>query len=290
VAYTTIVDAATLARHLDDPQWALVDCRHALADFALGRRLYDEAHIPGAHFADVEHDLAGPHTGNNGRHPLPDPDAFAAYLRGIGVNDTTQVVAYDAGGDIFAARLWFLCRWIGHDACAVLDGGYTAWVGGGHPVTAQVPVEHGGTIVARPRRELVVDADYVRAHLDDERMQLVDARAADRFAGQNETVDPVAGHIPGARNRFFKENFARDGRFKSPHELAEAFRTLGTVESIVHQCGSGISGAVNMLAAEIAGLHGTRLYPGSWSEWIADPSRPIMTGSEPETARDSSTA
>jgi thiosulfate/3-mercaptopyruvate sulfurtransferase len=279
VAYTTLIDAATLAQHLDDARWAVVDCRHALADFALGRRLYDEAHIPGAFFADVENDLAGVHTGTNGRHPLPAPDDFVSYLRSIGVNDDTQIVAYDAGGDMFAARLWFLCRWIGHDACAVLDGGYTAWTAAGNPVSAQSPSRREGSIVARPRPELVVNAAYVRAHLDDEGMQIVDARAADRFAGQNETVDPVAGHIPGARNRFFKDNFSSDGRFKSPSELAQDFRTLGKVESLVHQCGSGVSGAVNMLATEIAGLHGTRIYAGSWSEWIADPSRPIATGS-----------
>lgn len=277
--YTTLVEAAALVQHLDDPAWVVVDCRHALADFALGRRLYDEAHVPGAFFADVEHDLAGSHTGSNGRHPLPDPNAFASYLRSIGVNDDTQLVAYDAGGDMFAARVWFLSRWIGHDACAILNGGFAAWTSAGYPTTAALPAARSGTIVAHPRPELVVDATYVRAHLDDDGMQLVDARAADRFAGQNETVDPVAGHIPGARNRFFKDNFAGDGRFKSPNELADTFRRLGRVESIVHQCGSGVSGAVNMLASEIAGLHGTRLYAGSWSEWIADPSRPIATGS-----------
>ncbi len=279
MAYTTLVDAATLAQHLDDRAWVVVDCRHALTDFALGRRLYDEAHIPGAFFTDVETDLAGPHTGSNGRHPLPDPNLFAAFLRSVGVNEDTQVVAYDAGGDIFAARVWFLCRWIGHDACAVLNGGFTAWTAGGYPTTPQLPAARSGTIVARPRPELVVDAAYVRAHLDDPNVQLVDARAADRFAGHNETVDPVAGHIPGARNRFFRDNFTADRLFKSPSELAAAFRTLGRAESIVHQCGSGVSGAVNMLAAEIAGVHGTRLYAGSWSEWIADPARPIATGS-----------
>ncbi|HTX56932.1 MAG TPA: sulfurtransferase [Candidatus Acidoferrales bacterium] len=279
MTYTTLVDAAALAAHLDDPTWVVVDCRHALADFTLGRRLYDEAHIPGAFFADVEHDLAGAHTGTNGRHPLPDADAFGAFLRSTGAGDETQIVAYDAGGDMFAARLWFLCRWIGHDACAVLDGGYAAWVGGGYPVTPEPAIGRNGTLHVRRHPELVVNAGFVLAHLDDPAVRLVDARAADRFAGQNETVDPVAGHIPGARNRFFKENFDAAGRFKSPAELAAAFRTLGKAESLVHQCGSGVSGAVNMLAAEIAGLHGTRLYAGSWSEWIADPSRPITTGS-----------
>ncbi len=281
MAFTTLVDAATLALHLDDPAWVVVDCRHALADFSLGRRLYDEAHIPGAFFADAERDLAGEHTGTNGRHPLPDPNAFATFLRRIGVNDATQIVAYDAGGDIFAARMWFLSRWIGHGACAVLDGGLASWTSGGFPVTTAAPVPRSGSIEAHPQPELVVDAPYVLAHLHDPHVQLVDARAADRFAGKNETVDPVAGHIPGARNRFYKENFADDGRFKPSRDLREAFELFGPGESIVHQCGSGISGALNLLAMEIAGLQGARLYAGSWSEWIADPSRPITL--EPAT-------
>jgi thiosulfate/3-mercaptopyruvate sulfurtransferase len=275
VAFTTLVDAATLGSHLDDPAWVVVDCRHALGEFSRGRRLYDEAHIPGAFFADAERDLAGPHTGSNGRHPLPDPNAFAAFLRGIGVNDTTQIVAYDAGGDIFAARMWFLCRWIGHDACAVLDGGLAGWITSGYPVTTALPAARNGTIQARVHPEFVVDAPYVLAHLDDPHVQLIDARAADRFAGRNETVDPVAGHIPGARNRFYKDNFSDDGRFKPSPDLRAAFEPFGPAESIVHQCGSGISGALNLLAMEIAGLRGARLYAGSWSEWIADPSRPI---------------
>lgn len=275
MSFGTLVDAVTLAAHLDDPAWVVVDCRHALADYSLGHSQYDEAHIPGAFFADAERDLAGAHTGANGRHPLPDPNAFAAFLRGIGVSAATQVVAYDAGGDIFAARMWFLCRWIGHDACAVLDGGIAGWIASGYPVTSALPAARNGNIETRARPELVVDATYVLAHLDDPQMQLLDARAADRFAGRNETVDPVAGHIPGARNRFYKENFADDGRFKSSRDLRAAFEPFGLGESIVHQCGSGISGALNLLAMEIAGLRGARLYAGSWSEWIADPSRPI---------------
>ncbi len=278
MAYTTIVDAATVATHLDDPGWVIVDCRHALSDFTLGRRLYNEAHLPGAFFVDVERDLAGPHNGTNGRHPLPDPQVFAAFLRGIGVNEATQIVAYDAGGDMFAARLWFLCRWIGHEACAVLDGGLAGWITAGFPVT-QVPPQPGpGTVQPHLRPELVVDADYILAHLNDRTMQLLDARAADRFAGNNETVDPVAGHIPGARNRFYKENFADDGHFRPGAQLRAGFEAYGPSASIVHQCGSGVSGALNLLAMEIAGLRGARLYAGSWSEWIADPSRPRATG------------
>ncbi|MGC2242551.1 MAG: rhodanese-like domain-containing protein, partial [Candidatus Aquilonibacter sp.] len=189
----------------------------------------------------------------------------------------TQIVAYDAGGDIFAARMWFLCRWIGHDACAVLDGGLAGWIASGYPVTTAPPAPRNGTIQARVRPELVVDAPYILAHLDDPQVQLIDARAADRFAGRNETVDPVAGHIPGARNRFYKDNFSDDGRFKPSPDLRAAFEPFGPAESIVHQCGSGISGALNLLAMEIAGLRGARLYAGSWSEWIADPSRPIAS-------------
>lgn len=273
--HATLVDAATLASHLDDPSWVAIDCRHALADFSLGRTLYEHSHVAGAFFADVESDLAGAKTGTNGRHPLPDPQAFAHFLRACGVNGDTQIVAYDAGGDMFASRLWFLSRWIGHDACAVLDGGFAAWMAGSYPVSARIPVPRNGSIEARVRPELVVDARYVLDHLRDDAMQLVDARTPDRFAGQNETVDPVAGHIPGAANRPFKANFADDGRFKPASDLHEAFTPFGN--RAVHQCGSGVSGAVNMLAMAIAGNPNSRLYAGSWSEWIADPSRPIET-------------
>lgn len=276
--YDTLIDAATLAAHLHEPDWVVVDCRHTLADFALGRKLYEQSHVAGAFFADVERDLAGEKNGKNGRHPLPDPGSFAAFLRSIGVNDDTQIVAYDAGGDMFAARLWYLCRWIGHDACAVLDGGFAAWTAGGYPVDSALPHRAAGSIRPRLRTEMIVDAQYVLGHLNDPTMQIVDARAADRFAGENETVDPVAGHIPGARNRPFKDNFAADGRFKSAAELRAAFAPFGEPSRVVHQCGSGVSGALNALAMEIAGEPGSRLYAGSWSEWIADPSRPIATG------------
>ena len=279
MAFTTLIDAATLASHLDDPSYLIVDCRHTLADFSAGRRMYDEAHLPGAFFADVEHDLSGPKTGANGRHPLPDPQAFAAYLRALGAGPTTQIVAYDAGADMFAARLWFLCRWIGHEAVAVLDGGIGAWTAAGLPVTASPSAPRSpGTLQAAPHGDLVVDASYVLAHLGDGSTTIVDARGADRFAGQNETLDPVAGHIPGARNRPFKANFGDDLRFKPADELRAGFSAFGSPTSVIHQCGSGVSAAANLLAMELAGLSGARVYAGSWSEWIADPSRPVETG------------
>ncbi len=278
--FTTVISPEDLRARLGDPEVIVLDCRHALADFSLGRRLYEESHIPGAFFAAVEDDLAGTKTGKNGRHPLPDPETFAGFLRGLGINDGTQIIAYDAGADMFAARLWFLCRWIGHDATAVLDGGFAAWTALGYPVTA-APSQPSGegslTVALRPR--LVVDTDYVRANLGDPGMQLLDARAKERFTGETEPIDPVGGHIPGAMQRWFKDNFTPSGNLKSPEQLREEFARAGLdPKRTVHQCGSGVSSAVTLLAMAHAGLEGSRIYNGSWSEWVAEPSRPIAVG------------
>jgi thiosulfate/3-mercaptopyruvate sulfurtransferase len=278
--FTTIVSVDELLAHLNDPNWVIVDTRHLLQDFGAGRRLYDAVHIPGAFFADVENDLAGAKTGKNGRHPLPDPDKFAAFLRELGVNDDTQLVAYDAGSDMYAARFWFLARYIGHDAVAVLDGGFAAWTGLGKPVTTVEPKRpRNGNIAAHVRSGLAVDAADVLQSLETRAFTLVDARGPDRFAGQNETIDPVAGHIPGALNRPFRSNFTGPlGQMKSPEQLRSEFDALGvTPQQTVHQCGSGVSAAVNLLAMEHAGLPGARVYAGSWSEWISDPARPVVT-------------
>jgi thiosulfate/3-mercaptopyruvate sulfurtransferase len=280
VAFTTAISPEDLHARLGDPNLVVLDCRHSLADFSLGRRLYDEAHVPGAFFADVEKDLAGRKTGTNGRHPLPDPENFARFLRGLGVNDDTQIVAYDAGGDMFAARLWFVCRWIGHDATAILDGGFSAWTALGYPVTA-APSQptRDGELRVRLHPELLVDADFVLAHLNDPAMQLLDARAKERYSGQTEPIDPVAGHIPGARHRWFKDNFDAAGRLKSREQLRAEFAGEGLdPKRTVHQCGSGVSSAVTYLAMVHSGLDGSRVYNGSWSEWVSDPSRPVATG------------
>ena len=277
----TIVSADELAAHLDDPNWVIVDCRHLLQDHGAGRRLYDAVHIPGAHFVSMEDDLSGPKTGKNGRHPMPDPQRFAQLLRDLGVHPDTQIVAYDAGNDGFAARFWFLARYVGHDAVAVLDGGFAAWAGTGKRVTTEEPKRSGsGTLQAKPRPHTTVDANDVAAALEKKHFTLVDARGADRFAGQNETIDPVAGHIPGALNRPFRSNFSGPfGTYKAPQQLRAEFEALGVdPQQVVHQCGSGGTAAANLLAMEIAGLHGARLYPGSWSEWCADPSRPVTRG------------
>lgn len=281
MTFVTIITPEQLHERLGYSGIVIFDCRHSLANFSLGRQLYDESHLPGAFFADVESDLAGKKTGTNGRHPLPDPEVFAGFLRARGVGDGTQLITYDAGGDMFAARFWFLARWIGHDAVAVLDGGFTAWNALGYPVTA-APAQpvHEGNLTVRLHPEYLVDAQYVLKHLRSPEMQLVDARAKDRFSGESEPIDPVGGHIPGATQRWFKENFNPDGTLKSEAQLRTEFEDAGLdPERTVHQCGSGVSSTVTHLAMIHAGLEGSRIYNGSWSEWVADPSRPIETGS-----------
>lgn len=277
--FTTVIPPQALHEHLGEAKFVVIDTRHLLADFGHGKREYDAGHIPGAFFADFEEDLAGTKTGTNGRHPVPSPEDFAGFLRSLRVHDATQIVAYDDGADMFAPRLWLLARWIGHDAVAVLDGGIKAWKALGYHVTTEVPARlGGGTLRVRQNHDLLVNADFVLANHTNPDTHLLDARAADRFAGENETIDPVAGHIPGSRNRWFKRNFDESGSFKNAETLRAEFSAAGDPKNVVHTCGSGVSSAANLLAMEIAGLHGSRLYGGSWSEWIADQERPITTG------------
>lgn len=277
MSYTTLVDVATLKAHLDDPSWLVVDVRHQLADTGYGERAYAAGHIPGAVFLHCDRDLSGPLTGCNGRHPLPEPETLAGRLGDIGIGTTTQVVVYDDAQGMIAGRLWWLLRWLGHDAVALLNGGLQAWQAAGGTLTDVVPTPVPRVFVARPQNTLV-KADYVLECIETPHMHLVDARSADRFRGENETIDPVGGHIPGAVNRFFKDNLRPDGRFKPAAELrAEWLAVLAGAlpDQVVHQCGSGVSACLNMVAMEIAGLPGSRLYAGSWSEWCADPGRPV---------------
>lgn len=277
--YTTLISVSDLARRLADPAWVLFDCRHELGNPDFGPQAYALSHLPGARFAHLDRDLSAPVTGRNGRHPLPDPRQFAGWLGRMGVDSTKQVVAYDQAGGAYAGRLWWMLRWLGHDRVAVLDGGWDAWVSAGHPVTREVPKPQSLQFTAR-LRPLSVDAHFVLDHLGKPDMVVLDARSNDRYHGRNETIDPVAGHIPGALNRFFKDNLDTQGRFKHAAALREEFmRVLGgaPIDQVVHQCGSGVSACHNLLAMEIAGLTGSKLYPGSWSEWIADRSRPVAT-------------
>lgn len=283
---TPLISATDLqARCQDATQDVIVfDCTFDLADPAAGRAAYHTGHLPGAYYLHLDNELSGPRTGANGRHPLPDPELLLARLRALGVNDHTLVVAYDAQGGMYAARLWWLMRWLGHEAVQVLDGGKPAWVAAG------LPLEHGatpepevpGTLTRHAPLVATVDANRLLENLDRPELLVVDARAPDRFRGENETLDPVGGHIPGAANRFFKDNLAADGHFKPAGELREAFEKVfaGEVPArTVMQCGSGVTACHNLLALEVAGLSGAALYPGSWSEWCADPARPVATGS-----------
>ncbi|MDE2583983.1 MAG: sulfurtransferase [Betaproteobacteria bacterium] len=279
--YTTLVDSATLAAHLQDPQWVMVDCRHDLANPEAGAAAYGSGHLPGAVFLHLDRDLSGPKTGCNGRHPLPAPEKLVQCLEAVGIGDGTQVVAYDDCGGMMAGRLWWLLRWLGHDRVALLDGGLQAWLGAGQPLATDnsrvYPVPTPGRLTAA-MRNWVVEVEDVLAGLGSADRLIVDARSPDRFRGENESIDPMAGHIPGARNRFFRNNLDGDGRFKASEELRRDFLALFQgvpPEQVVHQCGSGVSACHNLLAMEIAGLSGSRLYAGSWSEWCADPERPV---------------
>jgi len=280
MSLSTLVDAETLRGHLDDPAWVVVDVRHQLADTAYGDRVYAEGHIPGSVFLHCDRDLSGPMNGSNGRHPLPDPEKLARRLGEIGIGPQTQVVVYDDAQGMIAGRLWWLLRWLGHDKVAVLDGGLQAWLATGGQLNQAVPAKKSVQFLARPCQSCV-DADYVRAFMETSRMYLVDARSTDRFRGENESIDPVGGHIPGAVNRFFRENLQEDGRFKPAAQLRAEWLALlagRAPEQVVHQCGSGVSACHNVLAMEIAGLPGSRLYGGSWSEWCSDAERPVARG------------
>jgi len=274
-----------LARHLDDPDWVVFDTRHDLAKPQAGRDEYAQGHIPGAYFLHIDDDLSGPKTGTNGRHPLPDVNAFAARINRCGVHATSRVVVYDASGGCYAVRLWWMLRWLGLERAALLDGGYPAWLRAGLPVSRDVPAPREGSFVPKPRLGATVDAPFVERFRADPAILLVDARAATRYGGEQETIDPVAGHVPGAVNRFWQRNLEADGRFKAPAELREELLDLldgASPGKSVHMCGSGVTACHNLFALALAGLGEARLYPGSWSEWCADPSRPVATGPRPK--------
>lgn len=282
--HTTLVSAAELAPQINDSTWRVFDCRHDLQHPQRGRSAYTQGHVPGAWFLHLDDDLSGPRTGRNGRHPLPDPDTLVRRLAACGVSATTQVVAYDEAGGAFAARLWWLLRWLGHDKVAVLDGGMPAWLRAGGALQSEVPAcssQQAGELRVNLRNELLVDVAYVQAHLKDGETVLLDARAGERFRGEVEPLDAVAGHIPGALNRDYRQNLDEQQYFRPAAELRAAFAHLLGARSpavMVNSCGSGVTACHNLLAMEIAGLPGARLYAGSWSEWCADSSRPVATG------------
>ncbi|RYZ06845.1 MAG: sulfurtransferase [Myxococcales bacterium] len=274
---------AELAARLTDPALRVVDCRASLQSVSAGREAYATGHVPRASFADLLEDLSGPVVpGKTGRHPLPEVDSFVGKLRRWGISRTHQVVVYDDAGGAFASRLWWMLRWLGHDAVAVLDGGFAAWVAEGWPVTDETVSEPAGDFAATPRGELLIEGREL-AELAPTARKVLDARAPERFRGEVEPIDPVAGHIPGAVNLPFAGNL-RDGRFLPPPELrARLVAALGGTppEQAVVYCGSGVTACHDVLAFARAGLPLPRLYAGSWSEWITDPARPTERGDAP---------
>jgi thiosulfate/3-mercaptopyruvate sulfurtransferase len=285
---TTLIEPAELAAHLGSPDWAIIDCRFELADPGSGERGYRAAHIPGALYAHLDRDLSGARSALNGRHPLPEPAALAALFGRLGIDQAVQVIAYDQGAGAFAARLWWLLRWLGHPAVAVLNGGLGAWQRAGLALESEVRARAPRRFSGAPAAALLASTQQIEAALDSGALRagataLVDARAADRFRGENETLDPVAGHIPGARNHPFACNHDAQGRFLAAAQLRDAWaRTLGgtAAAAAVAMCGSGVTACHNLLALEVAGLPGARLYAGSWSEWIRDPRHAVARGSE----------
>jgi thiosulfate/3-mercaptopyruvate sulfurtransferase len=283
MACTTLVEPAQLAPHLGNPRWVIVDCRFDLAKPDAGRALYRAGHIPGARYAHLNEDLSAPITPRTGRHPLPSPEDFARTLGAWGIDAHTQVVAYDDASGAIAARLWWMLRWVGHDAAAVLNGGLSAWLASGFALESAEPKVTPATFVPHVRADRAITVEALVPALASRSVALVDARAADRFAGQNETIDPVPGHVPGARSHPFMSNLDAQRRFLPPAVLRERWaKTLDGVsgDEVVAMCGSGVTACLDLLALELAGFSGARLYPGSWSEWIRDRSRPIATGSE----------
>jgi len=280
----TLIDAETLADRLEDPRLRLFDCRFDLTRPDDGRRRYEDGHLPGATYADLNRDLSAPATATSGRHPLPSPAVFESRLRAWGVNADSLVVACDDGNGMYAARLWWMLRWLGHEDVAVLDGGLRRWLQLGLPLTREVPRPVPGDFVARPRPALAVDSAAVLRASCDPGARILDARSPERYRGEVEPIDAVAGHVPGARNHPFGLSLEDDGRFLPPGTLRETLSgSLGGLppERIVAMCGSGVTACHLLLALEHAGLPGGRLYPGSWSEWSSDPSRPVRTGATP---------
>ena len=281
--YTTLISASDLHRHLGNKDWAIVDCRFALDNPEQGRQKYGESHIPGAVYADLNQDLSGPIIpGKTGRHPLPDIAAISRTLSSWGIDQSVQVVAYDdKDGGMAAARLWWLLKWLGHTKVAVLDGGLTAWQKNGYPVKSGTEQRAPAEFVARPRPELLVDADAVRGVSGRAGYQVIDSRALARYKGDVEPIDPVAGHIPGAVCCPFSDNVDQNGYFLPPDALRSRFAGLldnTPVEQTIFYCGSGVTAAQNILAVAHAGLGDAKLYAGSWSDWITDPERPVERG------------
>ena len=277
--YSSLISPKTVNEHLEDPNWRFFDCRYVLTEPDKKQAEFAESHLPGATYAHVNHDLAAPQIqGKTGRHPLPKIAELSKTFSAWGISSSTQVVVYDDAGGAYAVRLWWMLRWLGHDAVAVMDGGWPRWVQEGRQVTATLTVSEPKIFKASPRDNWLVTAEDIKADLHNYEVRILDARNSDRFQGINETLDPVAGHIPGAVSAPFVENLDEDGNWKSKSVLRLMYEKLlsgSPAEQAVSYCGSGITACHNILAMYHAGLGDSRLYCGSWSDWIADHKRPV---------------
>lgn len=279
-----LISAQELHASLDDPRLVLLDVRSHVTDDGYGRSAYAEGHIPGARYADLHDDVAGCCSGTNGRHPLPDSGRFCVNMRRLGLNPDSTVVVYDDGSCSFAARLWFTLRWVGFENVRVLDGGVAAWRNAGFFLTQTTGQWEAGTYRAQTPLERVFDDDFVEHNLLTGDYTLIDARSAARYRGENETIDPVGGHIPGSLNRPSADNLDANGCFKAPEVLAAEFgAVIGSRDpaNIIHSCGSGVTACCNHLAMTVAGMPAAGVYIGSWSEWVSDEGRAIATGPNP---------
>lgn len=277
--YRTLITPRQLLKNVKDPDWAVFDCRFNLDDPGEGRRLYYKDHIPGSLYAHLDEDLSGEIIpGKTGRHPLPEVDEFARTMSAWGVDRQVQVVAYDARGGAIAARLWWMLKWLGHEKAAVLEGGYPAWQKAGYPMEEKISDREERKFTPQPRPQFMVDVDKVDMLRNDDGFVLLDARDEERYRGEEEPMDPVAGHIPGALSAPYAENLTSQGKFRTREELRQRYDRIleeKTPQHAVFYCGSGVTSAHNILAMIYAGYDMPRLYPGSWSEWITDPSRPV---------------
>lgn len=279
MTYNTLIDCDSLQAQLHNPAWVVVDCRFDLMQPQAGRAAYGAGHIENALYADLNQDLSAPVTASSGRHPLPEPQQFVQQLAAWGISNDSQVVVYDAGNGMYAVRLWWMLRWLGHDAVALLDGGMAAWLAQGLPLSTNIPLPEPTQFTPSLQVGAAVNLDQVRLGIGNGSMMVVDARAAARYAGEIEPIDPVAGHIPTALNYPFEANLDAAGRFLEPAQLRARFTALADrSEQVVHMCGSGVSACHNLLAMEIAGLSGSKLYAGSWSEWVRQGENPVATG------------
>jgi thiosulfate/3-mercaptopyruvate sulfurtransferase len=281
MALTTLVSTDRLADHLGDPGWRIIDCRFNLSQPEAGATGYRAGHIPGALYAHLDRDLSGPVTPESGRHPLPDPAHLAATFSAWGIGPDTQVVCYDQQASAIAARLWWLLRWLGHDAVAVLDGGLKQWLAEGRTLGTDVPQVEPVAFVGEPGPGRIIDTDTLASDAASGNHLLIDVRAPERFRGEVEPLDTRAGHIPGAVNLPYAINLDANERYLPPDELKALYApVIGSTppDACALMCGSGVTACHSLLALEIAGIRGARLYAGSWSEWIRDPARPVAVG------------